>query len=55
MDDNKSSFRRTIEGLVKTLLAEDKIKAPDPKMVAQKRDKSNDSTKAGGNKKIKKK
>ncbi len=54
MDDNKSSFRRTIEGLVKTLLAEDKIMAPDPKM-AQRRDKSNDSTKAVGNKKIKKK
>ena len=54
MDDNKSRFRRTIEGLVKTLLAEDKIKAPDPKM-APKRDKSNDSTKAVGNKRIKKK
>ena len=55
MDDNKSSIRRTIEGLVKNLLAEDKIKAPDPKMAAQKRDKSNDSTKAIANKKIKKK
>ncbi|MBQ6343306.1 MAG: hypothetical protein IJI41_09305 [Anaerolineaceae bacterium] len=54
MDDNKSRFRRTIEGLVKTLLAEDKIKAPDPKMV-KKGDKSNDSTKAVGNKRIKKK
>ena len=54
MNDNKSAFHRTIEGLIKTLLAEDKIKAPDPKM-AQRRDKSNDSTKAIGNKKIKKK
>lgn len=54
MNDNASRFRRTIEGLVKTLLAEDKIKAPDPQM-APKRDKSNDSTKAIVNKKIKKK
>ena len=45
MDDDRSKFHRTIEGLIKTLLAEDLIKAPDPKM-SQKRKNSNDSTKA---------
>ena len=54
MDDNKSSIRRTIEGLIKTLLAEDQIKAPDSMQRLPDDQKSNESTKAIG-KKIKKK
>ena len=53
MNDNNSRFRRTIEGLIKTLLAEDKIKVPDSLQKPANK-KSNESTKAVG-KKIRKK